>query len=155
MISTNLLNFSINEANTEQIVEHLRICDLTFIPPLSERVEIKDYAKKLIQRAMRFEVWEQDNLVGFVAVYCNDQANATAYITNVSVISRWQGYGIASQLIENCIAYITKQDFAKIKLEVDSRNLHAINLYKKHGFSPDITNNYYLTMFLLVNKLSN
>jgi len=62
-----------NKASEVEIAEHLSRCEADFVPPLSGRLEINDYAKKIASKAMRFEAWSDGRLVGLVAGYCNDQ----------------------------------------------------------------------------------
>jgi len=94
---------NLNKAGAIQIAAHLRACDNMFVPPLSGRVDIDSYAKKIADKSIRFEGWVEGELVGLVAVYCNDGAAPFAYITSVSVLPQWGGRGIASQLVECCI----------------------------------------------------
>ncbi len=144
------LEFCVNRASALQIAEHLRACDSTFTPPLSERVGIDDYTRKIAVWAVRFEAWAKGDLVGLVAAYCNDREKRIAYITSLSVLSRWQGQGVASQLVANCISHATANGFACIELEVDRRNFAAVSLYEKHGFSIGKTDSQSTIMHLLI-----
>ena len=129
-----LVEFYLNKATEAQITNHLLLCDADFVPKLSERVEISNYANKIVDRAMRFEAWVDGMLVGLVAAYCNDNEHLTAYITSVSVLKVWQGGGVASQLIQQCIGRVKLLGFKNIELEVDSVNVGAIRLYEKMNF---------------------
>lgn len=144
------LKFCVDCATETQITEHLMFCDKTFIPPLRERVEIYNYAHKITTHATRFELWANDNLVGLVAMYCNDYEKRIAYITSISVLSRWQCQGVASQLIQRCISHASKQGFFYVSLEVNRRNRPAVTLYKKYGFSIYRSNDQSYIMHLLV-----
>ena len=53
----------LNAATTQDIVDHLTLCDASFAPPLSRRVDISDYAAKLSAHAMRFEAWNDGQLL--------------------------------------------------------------------------------------------
>jgi ribosomal protein S18 acetylase RimI-like enzyme len=128
------LKYALNKASAQQLAELLTSCDADFIPNLSSRVVINDYAEKLSSKAMRFEVWADDLLVGLVAAYCNDQEKRIAYITSVSVKNVWMGQGIAAQLLKQCIEHAKAAGMRKISLEVASDNIPAIKLYKKCGF---------------------
>jgi ribosomal protein S18 acetylase RimI-like enzyme len=127
------IEFCMNRSATAQIVAHLEDCDDAFAPPLTERVNIDHYAKKLADRAQRFEAWGCNALIGLVAVYCNDSERC-AFISNVSVLPEWQGQGIASKLVDRCIDYMRERNILRVDLEVDERNSAAISLYRKHGF---------------------
>ena len=140
------IKFSFNRTNIEQIAYHLHVCNDFFIPPLSERVVIDDYARKIFENADRFEAWAGGILVGLVAVYCNDIKLKVAYITSVSVLPSWQGKGIASQLINKCLVYIKSLGFERVELEADQKNKAAIFLYKKYGFNRTSLNSNIFTM---------
>lgn len=129
-----LVEFYLNKATEAQITNHFLLCDADFVPKLSERVEITNYANKIVDRAMRFEAWVDGMLVGLVAAYCNDNEHLTAYITSVSVLKVWQGRGVASQLIQQCIGRVKLLGFKNIELEVDSVNVAAVRLYEKMNF---------------------
>jgi ribosomal protein S18 acetylase RimI-like enzyme len=123
-----------NKASVPQIAEHLLHCDVDFIPPLSGRVEINDYAQKIAGKATRIEAWLGGTLVGLVAVYCNDQEDHIAYITSVSVLPAWTGNGIATRLINQCVEHAKASGMRRISLEVSGDNARAIKLYEKSGF---------------------
>ena len=123
-----------NKASGAEIAQHLLRCDADFMPPLSSRVEITDYAQKIASKATRFEAWSDGTLIGLVAVYCNDQEKRIAYITSVSMLREWTGKGIAARLISRCIEHARASGMRQIDLEVESNNAPAIKLYEKNGF---------------------
>lgn len=129
------IDYRRGSASEDRIFTHLSHCDLSFVPRLGSRVEIGDYARKIADRAERFEAWADGELVGLVAAYCNAPDTGTAFITSVSVMPEWQGRGIASRLMANCTAHARKLGFASISLEVDENNAVAIALYTKRGFA--------------------
>lgn len=128
------VKYRLNTASEAEIVEHLRVCDADFVPPLSSRVEISDYAQKIASKAMKFEAWSGSSLVGLVAVYCNNQEKLIAYITSVSVMKEWSGKGIAARLMSQCVDHVKASSMQQISLEVASDNTPAIKLYEKNGF---------------------
>jgi len=140
----------LNKASEAEIAEHLHRCDADFVPLLSGRVEINDYARKIASKATRFEAWSGGTLVGLVAAYCNDQEKRIAYITSVSLLKEWVGKGIAARLMSQCIEHVKASGMRQISLEVASDNTPAIKLYEKSGFvagkvnAPFVTMNLYL-----------
>ena len=128
------VKFILSKATEEDIVNHLLHCDTDFIPPLSDRVDIDTYAHKITNKSMRFEAWDNEILVGLVAIYCNDSEHRIAYITSVSVLPEWQNKGIASQLIKQCVENVKSTSFELVELEVNSDNLAAIKSYEKNNF---------------------
>lgn len=128
------INYKIKAASEKDVFLHLRECNDSFLPPLNEKVNIDEYAKKIFEKAITFEAWEDDILVGLIAVYFNDLNRRVGFITNVSVVKKYMGMGVASVLLENCIEYATHKGFAEIQLEVDKKNMTAILFYKKYNF---------------------
>lgn len=141
-----------NSASEAQIAEHLLCCDADFVPTLSERVEIRDYAQKIASKATRFEAWSNGTLVGLVAAYCNDPETRIAHITSVSVTMVWTGKGIAARLINQCVEHAKAAGMRQIGLEVAADNMPAIKLYEKSGFVADKLNEPFIPMKL---KLKN
>lgn len=122
-------------ADAAAIRSHLSACDAVFIPRLSDRVDVSAYAAKINANAHCFEAWSGEALVGLVAVYCNAPERATAFITSVSVLPHAQGKGLASQLMERCLAGTRELNFQRVELRVGTGNASAIALYTKLGFS--------------------
>lgn len=137
-----------NRASQAEIAEHLSRCDAGFALPLSARVDIGDYAKKIADLAMRFEAWSDGTLVGLIAAYCNDQENRVAYITSVSVLPDWMSRGIAARLLGQCVEHAKSAGMRRIRLEVASANAAAIKLYENGGFVADAAHRSSISMNL-------
>lgn len=142
------IEFGSNKATEAQIAEHLSHCDADFVPRLSSRVEMAEYARKIAEKAMLFEAWSGDKLVGLVAAYCNDREQRIAYITSVSVLREWTGKGIAASLMQQCIEHAKTSGMRQISLEVAGNNAPAIKLYEKSGFVAGKTNGPFVIMEL-------
>lgn len=127
--------YALNRAGAADISTHLTRCDADFVPPLSTRVTISDYAGKIARCATRFEAWDSGTLIGLVAAYCNNQDTGIAYITSVSVLPHCSARGIASHLLRQCIEHAKASGMQQLNLEVASNNLRAIRLYTKCGFT--------------------
>lgn len=143
-----VVTYYVNRASLSELVEHLQECDSDICPPLSSRVNINDYALKVLTHAVRFEAWADGRLIGVLAAYCNDPEQKISYITNVSIIRNWRGNGIADSLMVQCIEHIKKCHLTKISLEVAADNYPAIKLYEKHGFSVQKLNEEFVILDL-------
>lgn len=127
--------YTINQSKAGEILLHLVACDKTFVPPLSQRIDLSTYSEKLIRYATNFEAWNgQKRLVGLVSVYMNDVSLKTAFITSVSVCPEYTGKGIAKNLILECLKETKQKRFSEIQLEVNKLNAPAIKLYSAFGF---------------------
>lgn len=134
MIDTNL-KYQVKAASQEGIYLHLKECDNNFIPPLSQKVDLHEYSKKLAEKAVTFEAWKGKALIGLVAAYFNDAESGSGFITNVSVTENYCDKGLASRLMSNCIEYAIQHNINNITLEVSNYNNEAIRLYKKFHFT--------------------
>ena len=122
------------QADADTIQAHLNKCKHDFIPSLDKTVDIGAYAEKITKNAVTFEAWANDDLIGLIAVYFNDESNHSAFITNVSVEREYAGKGIASQLLKNCIVFGREKKYKEIALEVNVNNQQAIKLYERFLF---------------------
>ena len=128
------IKYAENTAGEMQVRIHLEKCDTNFVPRLSKKANIAEYAKKINTNAITFEAWQNDELIGVVAAYFNDKENKRGFITNVSTIKQYEGMGIGSRLIKMCIEYAKANNYRSILLEVNKENNTAIQLYNKYGF---------------------
>jgi ribosomal protein S18 acetylase RimI-like enzyme len=112
------------------IYQHLKNVEELFVPPLNTYVNLEDYSRKLSTKAYTIEILFDNNLVGLVAYYNNDQY---LYLSNISIDKEYlkNGYGtiLINKLIEKSLLYKKK-----ILLEVNKENIKAVRFYKKHGF---------------------
>lgn len=128
------ISFSTGQATCGEILAHLRACDVSFEPVLSGRVDLDEYAEKLSRKAITFEAWEGDRLVGLVAGYFNDLTAREGFITTVSTHPEFTGRGSASALMAMALRYAADHGFEALSLEVGTHNQPALNLYQKWGF---------------------
>ena len=128
------IEFRVKTATEGILFSHLLACNTNFTPPLSEKVDLAKYSKKIFDNAITFEAWKNEILVGLVAAYYNDPSHHSGFITNVSLIREFMGKGIATSLISHCIDYGRYSDFSEILLEVQKSNTAARKLYKTAGF---------------------
>lgn len=140
------LSLTHNVASSAQIHGHLDQCDAHFSPPLSDRVNLLEYAEKLALHSERFEAWADSALVGLVAIYVNDQKKHLAHVSNVSVAPEWQGRQIAQNLMSSAIDHARSLHFSLIWLTVDERSENAVHLYTKIGFKVFERNSSLLSM---------
>lgn len=146
--------YKVNHATHHDILLHLRECSDSFIPPLEYRADINTYASKIESLADTIEAWAKGDLIGLIAVYCNDLENRQAYITSVSIKKNFIGKGIASKLLKMCIKHVKDADFIEISLDVHEKNYQAIVLYERNGFKRIGMNNSIISMRCDVNDES-
>lgn len=140
------IDYRINKSDAVSIKRHLLRCDELFNPKLSSYVNIQEYSEKLFKKAINFEAWHNNVLIGLVSVYFNDLNSKVVYISNVSIEADYQKHGIAFFLLSMAAVYGVNLGFVKIKLEVYRDNTKAIILYKKLGFEEENKDGKKITM---------
>jgi ribosomal protein S18 acetylase RimI-like enzyme len=130
------LDFHTNRSGLTDVLRHLQDHDAAFQSPLSSRVNLAEYSRKLVDHSVRLEAWFGDDLVGLVAIYCNSKDRDRAFVSNVSVLEGFSGRGIARHLLQLAIAHVDELGFSSVCLKVDRGAVVAIRLYLALGFQP-------------------
>lgn len=110
-----------------------------FFEPWSKKNLIKDLESNTF---LNHYVAEKDGrIVGF---YISSQVLDEVEIFTIAVERDHKNMGIATSLLNHLIATSLKNNIKQIWLEVSTKNVPAINLYKKFGFEiMGIRKNYY------------
>lgn len=125
-----MINYSENKSTLEQIENHLFQCESTFVPNLRGYTNIKEYSKKIFNKAVRFECLDGEKLIGLLAAYKGERL----YITNVSTDPDYTKRGIGGTLMNMSEDYCENNGLTIIELEVKVQNQKAIAFYEKRGF---------------------
>ncbi len=128
------LIYKTKTASRKQVLSHLQECDANFSPPLSQRVDLADYANRLSEKSVSFEAWDGSILVGMLNAYLNNVDNRTGFITNVSVLKEYARRRVGSTLLQMCLEYASQRNFSCIRLAVSRENGPALGLYSGIGF---------------------
>lgn len=141
-----MIEYKTNTANSTDILAHLDTCKNLFIPPLNQTVNLEEYSNKIYKNSITFEAWHNKKLVGLIATYFNNKHKINSFITNVSVLKKFGGHGIAGKLMKACMTYAQKESFKEIQLEVNKKAIKAIHIYEKFGFHKYCTKNENIIM---------
>ena len=125
------IKFTFNESKLDEIYQHLFDCSDSFVPKLSSYVNLDEYSSKIYQKSFRIEAFNNNKLVGLIAVYINTNS---LYITNVSVLPDFQNLKIADKIMKKCIEKCQELSITKLILEVRKENIKALSFYNKRGF---------------------
>lgn len=107
--------------------------DEDFEPALSSRVDLKSYARKLMDNAIIFKACDKLNVIGLVACYANDPSKVNAYIPFVAVNRDYRGRGVGRVLLNKVITELKGDGFKNLSLTV-RKTSKAFYLYKNLGF---------------------
>ncbi len=126
------LIYQCNEASEEELEKFLNENANAFVPRFNISVNTRQYAKKLVTYAIRFEVWKDDILVALLAVYKNDECQSL-YIPYFCVTKTLSGKGIGKTLFMTLLEQFP--DYRAIRLEVRKSNIAAYKFYERLKFN--------------------
>jgi ribosomal protein S18 acetylase RimI-like enzyme len=113
-------------------------------------LKISAMAEKFSNHATFFSLYD-DNLIGFVAFYDNDNISHIAYISMIVIKERKRGQGYGKLLLNKAIEQSLSTGMKHIKLQVNKDNINAIYFYRKMGFHE--CDNSSLKSFFMVKEL--
>ena len=116
------------------LLEFLENVDELFPVSLSEKVNLSEYADKLLSRATLCTCYCRDKLVGLAAGYLSRLENNWAYLAVVGVRPEFQRRGIARRLVQEFIGLCQEKRVSGLHLYTDSTNVGAIRMYEGMGF---------------------
>lgn len=88
-----------------------------------------------ISRAIVFEVWNVDKLVGIVAML--PTRPETLEIVNVAVAPEQQNLGIGTLILKKMIASAKAADYETLEIGTGSNSYQQLHVYQKVGFRMD------------------
>ncbi|MCQ2009130.1 MAG: GNAT family N-acetyltransferase [Sporolactobacillus sp.] len=106
----------------------------------------REEARRLIEMALM-----SANRQGYMAVF-DDQIigicfarfeGSEAFLFGLGIQTEYQGKGFGGSFLNRILSELFSGTVTKVKLEVESRNVHAMHLYTKTGFVSDNTVDYY------------
>lgn len=121
-----------------EVYSFLLETDAEFLSPLSRRVDIGAYAKKLSDFSDFSLCYDGDQLVGMISCYTNQPP--VGYISNVCVKKQYQGRGVFSAMFRKLLENLRLRGISMLMLEVDAQNEKAKSIYEHFGFQEQAFN---------------
>ena len=119
-----------------QLSEFLKNIDNLFPVPISQKWDLSEYTRKLLERAtICCKLNDSGHIVAMVAGYTENVVEHMAYIAVVATLNDYSGKGLATGLLREFIKICHEKGLYGIHLYTSSSNAKAIRLYKKLGFS--------------------
>ena len=129
------VNFNITEV-TEKEIKLATM--LHFDPYFQHSVVGRSDFQEVFQRidtCARFFVAHRAQPLGYVAFYCNDLKQQSAYLTMIGVAKASQHQGIGSRLLQEVEDVSRRYGMRTLGLEVWKDNENAQEFYRSHGFA--------------------
>ena len=99
----------------------------------NDPAKILGFAEKFPAKAYFLAAYDDDEVKGFAAFYCNNYENMTAFISMIVVVSNYQYHG-GTVLLSTVKDICKKNGMKKIRLEVADDNHKALSFYTKRNF---------------------
>lgn len=127
--------------NVDTIYNFLVATDELSIPPLSHRMDLYEFAKKIRQKATIFEYKNEGKVVALNAVYVNKYP-LDSYATSLAVLPEFEGYGLGAKLILKAINYCKEYGSEGYRLQMRKSNSVMLDFYHKMKFEIIAEENY-------------
>lgn len=118
----------------EQIEEFLKETDKMFPVAISEKTDIRKYARKLYEHATICAEIKDGRIVSAVFGYTNDTSSKLGYVSAVATLPEARRNHYASQLIEEFLEVSKAVGLEAVHLYAKKENVAAVMMYKKLGF---------------------
>lgn len=122
------------QINSKKLYIFLQAVDKDYPVHLSNKVNLKEYTDKLLDKATICFEENEERILGVVAGYTKNLENDIAYIALVGVINTERKKGIASKLIREFIDICKEKSIKGVHVYTDATNSKAIAMYKGLGF---------------------
>ncbi|WP_157828270.1 GNAT family N-acetyltransferase [Paraglaciecola sp. MB-3u-78] len=113
-----------------EIYNYLQLSNSDFEPRLTNRVTLREYAKKLQEYAVFSGYFYKEQLISLVAVYANTNI---VFVPYIHVKKNHRGKKLADKHLDELICEMKLEKKISIKLTVREDSA-AHKLYLKHGF---------------------
>ena len=135
------MNIKIDRMNLDDLKSIKDILSLEFDDFWNYNILKDELESKNSKYIVVKDIESNDEIVGFAGIKIFiDEAD----IMNIVVKKSYRNKGIGSLLLENLLLLCNKSNLKSLSLEVNEKNIPAINLYKKFGFKNiGIRKNYY------------
>lgn len=120
--------------SVEQLCEFLLQVDRSFPVPLSEKQDLKSYARKLQEKATVCAFCENGKLLSMVAGYTDDLTDNLAYVAVVATLESARGRGLASAMMKDFLSVCAHKKVRAVHLYAVPTNMGAMKMYRKLGF---------------------
>lgn len=126
---------AIKKKSKDKVFAYLNKYSNNFTPPLNERVDLLSFSLKIFNHATQFWLTYKSEPIGFAACYFNNPDKKFGYITTISVVDSWQGFGLGVKILKKILSFASLNEFEEVRLEVYNTNKKALKFYLKNGFN--------------------
>lgn len=131
-----MIEYQVNEPNTldeQEVISFLKETDGLLVPALSALVDIEEYARKIVSKAVIFTAWDEGQLIGLTAIYFN-KAPAYSYTTYFMVKREYQIIEMVGVELSNMVKdYNMDNGSAGLRYEIRKSNKPLLKYHLRKG----------------------
>lgn len=125
---------TVHKPTAEEIGSFLKAVEQDFPVPLSQKVDLKEYAQKLFEKATIFSTYQNGAIASMVAGYTDDLVDNKAYIAIMATRKEARGQGFAGELLDKFLVFSRQKGAKAVHVYAVKENVKAVKVYQKHGF---------------------
>lgn len=131
-----MIEYAVNEPNTmdvEEILNFLKDTDNLILPALSSLVDLDEYSKKIVEKAVVFVARDESKIIGITAIYFN-KAPDYSYSTLTMVKREYQLVEMVGVELSKWVEdYVKSNGSAGLRYEIRKSNKSLVKYHLKRG----------------------
>ena len=96
--------------------------------------EMNSGIKKFLNQGHLICVVNNNRILAFLNLYCNNYDSLEAYVCNIYVLEEFRRLGLFAVIFKKAISMCKDKGFRTLALHVREDNFRAVEIYKKNGF---------------------
>lgn len=116
------------------LLRFLHRIDQCLPTPLQERVDLGQYAKKVLQAGRVLCVEKDGAIVCAALFYCNDRETGNAYLTLLGTLPEHEGKGYGRMVLTAAENVAKREGMTSFHLDTEPTNTRAVRFYQNHGY---------------------
>lgn len=118
----------------EALLAFLKKVDKTLPVPLSDRVDLAEFARKNLERGFVYAIEQDGEIVCAALFYYYFQTETAAYLDLLATAPGYSGRGYAGQVMDAIEAAAKQAGMTEFHLHTNDTNKSALSLYSKRGY---------------------
>ena len=107
---------------------------------LTDRLNVREYSKKLYEHALHFSAYKGEELVGLSPCYFNNDSGGIVYISALVVKNVYRGNGLKQKLFDSIKKHAKAQNFTEMVVSFHCENQVSVNFYESNLFEKHTQN---------------
>lgn len=121
--------------DNKQLLSFLNDIDNALPTPLSQRVNIPDYAEKIMGQGNAFVIEKNKEIIAAALFYSNDYESLRGYLSLLVTKAEYRRSGCAGALITAMEKEMINAGMKRVCLQTDPCNNKAVAFYSTHGYT--------------------